>query len=215
MNVHHLLRSVVICLVFSTVCLVSLAQETRKISVELIGSIAATSRKHFQYNTNEGFYWEARVGYQWNQYLESSLSAGYQLRYYGYFAQQQQPYAEIGLGMKRYYVPVAVNMRLNMTEFFYEKLKLWKKPGRWDVYTQVSLATIRGRDVRDMNAEKSLPAGGAYVPFFRYPYAQVYNRLHIAYVGGLRYNIRSGQGIFIEAGEGLLTNAVLGLSTRF
>lgn len=190
------------------------SQSSKKLSVEILGSAFANSKKHFHYNTNEHIYYEARLGYSINRYLETSVSVGYQLRNYLYFAQFQQPYQEVLLSMDRHYIPVAGNIRLYLSDFFYEKLKLWKKQNNWDVYVQVGLATIKGHDVADPN-ETYFRSQGAYAPFYKYPYVAVYNRFQISYVGGVRLNLNESLGIFVEGGEGLLTNAVLGLSARF
>lgn len=189
-------------------------QQIKKFSVEIMGSAFATSKKHFNFNTNEHIYYEARVGYRLNPYFETSLSVGYQLRDFLYFAELPQTNDQVLLFMERHYIPIAANMRLYISEFFYEKLKAWKKQDKWDVYLQVSLGTIKGNDVSDPR-EAVLRAQGAVAPFYKYPYVDVYDRLQVSYVGGVRLNLNKSIGVFIEGGQGQLMHGVIGLSARF
>jgi hypothetical protein len=190
------------------------SQEYKKPTLELLGAVSTSSRKHFNYNTNERAYFEARVGYRLSPYFETSLSIAYQQRDYIYFALFSQPYREVPIFMKRHYIPVALNGRLYLSEFFFEKLKAWKKKGNWDVYTQIGLFTIKGRDVHD-SREGEYASAGAYVPYYMHPYVHAYNRLHLSYLAGLRRNFSKDIGLFIEGGEGLLMNGQLGLSINF
>lgn len=87
---------------------------------------STNSKKHFNYNTNERWYFEGRIGYRVSRYLEPSVSVAYQERNYIYFAMFQQPYREVPLFMKRNYVLLAANLRLYLSDFFHETMKLGK-----------------------------------------------------------------------------------------
>jgi hypothetical protein len=189
-------------------------QPVKKLSLELLNAVETNSNKHFNYNTNEHWYFEGRVGYRLNSYFESSISVGYQLRSYIYFAQFNQPYREAPLFMDRHYIPLALNIRLYLSEFFYEKLKLWVNKEKWDIYIQISLATITGHDVND-SRETDFRSQGAYVPFYKYPYVDVYNHMQISFVAGVRFNFNNHVGLFVEGGEGLLMNGLLGIAISF
>lgn len=189
------------------------SQFVRKVSLELLTATSTNSKKHFNYNTNERWYFEGRLGYRITRYLETSVSVAYQERDYIYFAMFPQPYREIPLFMKRNYVPIACNLRLYLSDFFYEKLKVWKASDKWDVYIQLGLFTIKGNDVHD-SRESEFASQGAYVPYYKYPYVDVYHSLYISYIAGVRRSFGKTIGVFIEGGEGLLMNGQLGLSIR-
>lgn len=101
-----------------------------------------------------------------------------------------------------------------LSDFFFEKLRLWKKEGRFDVYYQVGLATLRGKDLRD-DREESFRGQGYYVPFYLSPYVQEYGKVYITNLAGLRYNLSPHIGIFVEGGDGALMTLQAGLSGRF
>lgn len=189
---------IALCFLWSNMGSNSYCQSSKRISVELLGSAFANSEKQSTYNTNEHIYYEARLGYRLTRYFETSLSVGYQLRNYIYFAQFQQPYSEALLIMDRHYIPVSANIRLYISEFFYENLKLWKKRNKWDVYLQLSLLSIKGRDIPDPN-ETHARSQGAYVPFYKYPYVDVYDRFQISYVAGVRFNLNKSFAFLSKA----------------
>jgi hypothetical protein len=98
------------------------SQTEKKFAIEFVTATSTNSQKHFNYNTNERWYFEGRIGYRLSHYFETSVSAGDQERDYIYFAMFPQPYREVPLFMKRNYVPIAANVRLYLSDFLYEKL---------------------------------------------------------------------------------------------
>lgn len=184
-----------------------------KIYGEAIGSVFFPSGRFFYHNGDEGIYGEIRCGYVINQHLEVNAFAGHEKRYYMYFARFDNG-NEVPLFMDRHYIPIGINLRLNLTEFFYERLKLWKKEDKWDVYNQVGIVTLRGKDFHD-DRDAYFKAQGAHVPYYFYPYVQEYGKVYLSYLAGVRLNFNRHLGVFIEGGQGALTDLQIGISTRF
>ena len=181
--------------------------------LEALGATLFDSERWFNHNEEEGyFYGEFRAGYKFNRYLELNAFVGYQRRYYGYFAQAQNGSLYL-LHMERHYLPIGINFRIYLSEFFYEKLKLWKKKGKWDIYNQIGFAILQEKDKRD-NREEFFRNQGAYVPYYLYPYVQRDGQKFFIYVAGIRYNFSNALGLFIEGGEGARSNLQIGLSVK-
>ncbi|HEX7847440.1 MAG TPA: hypothetical protein VF476_16680 [Chitinophagaceae bacterium] len=183
------------------------------IRIDAIVSAYFTSDRHFYYNGNDGMYYEIRIGYPINKYFEVNASVGYTERSYIYFAKLSNG-TEAPLFMDRYYIPVSANFRLNISDFFYEKLKLWKKQDKWDVYLQLGLVLLKGHDNNDPR-ESDFQSMGATVPYYKYPYVQSYGNKYPSYLAGVRYNFNTKFGIFIEGGDGSFATLQTGLSLRF
>jgi len=184
-----------------------------RFTLEALGATSFDSERWFNHNEEEGyFYGEFRVGYKFNKYLESSAFVGYQRRYYGYFAQAQNGSLYV-LYMERHYLPIGINFRVYLSEFFYEKLKLWKKKGKWDIYNQIGFAILQEKDKRD-SREEFYRNMGAYVPYYVYPYVQRDGQKFFIYVAGIRYNFSNAFGVFLEGGEGARSNLQIGLSAN-
>jgi len=179
----------------------------------VIGSVFFDSERWFNQNEEENyFYGELRTGYSFNKYIEASFFAGYERRYFGYFAEQNGNL--FLLSMERNYVPVGINFRLYLSDFFFEKLKLWKKKERWDVYNQIGIAVMKVKDKRD-SRESYYRNQGAYVPYFLYPYVERNGQKYFTYMAGIRYNFSKKLGIFIEGGQGAFKDLQIGLSAKF
>ena len=146
-----------------------------KISVEVISAISTDSKRHFHYNTNTGVYYETRIGYRINKFFEVNLFVGYQLRNYLYYAEKSGN--QVALIMDRHYVPFGFNSRLYLSDFFYEKMNLWKKKKKWDVYIQLGAMQLRGKDIND-DRDEFYKNQGYVVPFYAYPYQIDYNHFY-------------------------------------
>jgi hypothetical protein len=190
-----------------------------RFAIELVGSVSPEgsltfeSARHFHYNENVGIYGEARISYRINSYFEAGLFVGRQKRFYIYFAQDQIG-NQVPLFMERYYIPGGLNMRLYISDFFQEKLRLWKKQGRWDVYLQLGIVRLFGHDANDVR-EQEFSNQGYIVPYFKYPYVEEYGKIYPSYVLGLRYNAGRHFGVFIEGGDGALTTLQIGFRAVF
>ena len=192
-------------------------QQNKAISgivAEAIGSTSFDSRRWFNHNEEEGYiYGEGRIGYRLNEYLEIHAFVGYQRRYYGYFARAQNGSLYL-LNMERHYLPYGINFRIFLSDFFYEKLKLWKKKGKWDIYNQIGFAILNEKDIRD-EQEEFYRSQGAYVPYYLFPYVQRDGQKFLTYLVGLRLNFSKSIGVFIEGGEGARSNLQIGLAVKF
>ena len=189
------------------------SQKVNGFSVEAIGSVFFNSERHANENGDQGMYYELRFGKALNKYLDVNFGAGYQKRSFIYYAQK----ASVGfipLYMDRHYVPVNASVRLYLSEFFNKDLKVWKKPGKFDVYYQLGLSTLKGKDVFD-DREEDFRSQGFYVPYYLEPYVQEYGKVYITNLAGARYNFNPHFGLFIEGGDGALMTLQIGISTRF
>jgi hypothetical protein len=184
-----------------------------RIRIEAIGSVLFDSERWFNHNEEEDyFYGEFRIGYRFTHYIEANVFIGYEKRHFGYFAQQN---ANLYLlDMERHYTPVGINFRLDLSDFFYELLKLWKKKGKWDIYNQIGFAVLKEKDIRD-NREEFYRNQGAYVPYFLYPYVERNGQKYFTYMAGIRYNFSKKLGIFIEGGQGAFKDLQIGISAKF
>lgn len=181
--------------------------------IDAIVSAFFPSDRHFYYNGNDGMYYELRVGYPINKYFEINASVGYTERSYIYFAKFNNG-TEAPLFMDRFYIPISANLRLNISDFFYEKLKLWKNEGKWDVYMQLGLVLLKGHDDNDPR-ESEFQSMGAAVPFYKYPYVQSYGKKYPSYLVGVRHNFTKRFGAFLEGGDGSFATLQTGLSLKF
>ncbi len=93
-------------------------------------------------------------------------------------------------------------------------MKLWKKLGRWDVYNQVGVVILKGKDIND-SRDNEFKNQGYFVPYYLYPYITRYNRLYLTYLFGVRYNFSKHIGLFLEAGEGALNDLQIGIAGKF
>jgi hypothetical protein len=181
--------------------------------VDAIGSAFFPSKRHATENGDQGIYYEIRIGKSFKNYFEGNISIGYQSRSFIYYAQENSV-GLVPLYMDRHYVPVGVNGRIILSDFFFEKLGLWKKRGKFDVYYQLGIATLRGKDILD-EREESFAGQGYYVPYYIVPYVQEYGKVYITNLAGLRYNFTPTLGVFVEGGDGALMTLQLGFSGRF
>ncbi len=203
-------------LLYSLPLIVHSQKKNRKsvVKIEAIGSVLFDSKRWFNHNEEEGYiYFEFRTGYRFNKYLEANAFVGYQRRFYGYFAQAQNG-SLFPLHMERQYLPIGINFRIYLSEFFYEKLRIWKKMGRWDIYNQIGFTVLQEKDKRD-GREEYYRNQGAYVPYYLYPYAQRDGHKFLVYMVGIRHNFSNKFGVFLEGGEGARTNLQIGLSAKF
>ena len=203
----------IIILVSST--LTASAQETttqKGVALELVTALGTESARFTYNNTNADFFFEARIGYKMNQYFELMAVGGYQHKNYLYFAEKAGN--EVLLFMDRYYMPIGLNARVNISDFFYEKMKLWKKKDKWAVYLQGGPMVMLGKDKRD-SRETELRAQGYNAPFYKYPYVIDRGRFYVSFLAGTRYNFNKNFGLFLEAGLGSLMYAQIGASVRF
>jgi hypothetical protein len=192
---------------------ISIAQALQnKITVEALAATSTNSNRFFNYNENDHFYFELRAGYRINRFFETNLFVGYKEKNYIYFAQKNADL--VPLFMDRHYVPIGINGRIYFSDFFYEKLKLWKKEGRWDVYNQLGVVILKGKDVND-NRENEFRNQGYYVPYYLYPYNVEYNKVYLTYLFGVRYNFSNSVGLFLEAGLGALNDLQIGIAVKF
>lgn len=195
--------------------LVVKGQETlfrKRICFEFATAFGTDSERFSQFNTNADIFFEGRIGYHFRRYLEAIAFVGYQHKSYLYYAEKSGN--ETLLFMDRHYVPVGVNARLYISDFFFEKLKLWKRKDKWDVYLQAGPAFTFGKDKPD-SRESDLKNQGYNVPVYRYPYVNDKNKLYFTYLTGLRYNMGENVGLFVEGGLGSLMYAQAGLSVTF
>jgi len=187
-------------------------QNNSKISIEAISSVHFNSERHANENGDQNIYSELRIGKPINKYFEIHISAGHQKRSFIYYAQKNSV-GFLPLYMERRYIPFCINGRVNLSEFFYEKLHLWKEKGRFDIYYQLGVATLRGKDYLD-EREDSFRSQGFYVPYYLVPYVNEYGKVYIINLAGLRYNISPHAGFFLEGGDGALMTLQLGFSAR-
>jgi hypothetical protein len=186
----------------------------KKTYVEGIGSFYFNSERHANDNGDQDVYGEIRIGYSANNYVSANVFAGFQRRGFIYYARFESPFRLVPLFMNRRYIPFGANLRIDITDVFYQKLKLWKKQGRWNIYNQIGFAFLAGKDKND-SRDNSFKNQGAYVPYYLVPYVVEYNNFYITYLAGLRYNLNKGLGIFIEGGDGALMNLQFGVSAKF
>lgn len=184
----------------------------KKITLEILASALCNSQRFYNLNETDHSYFELRAGYKLDNFFETSVFAGYKLKNFIYFAEKNGN--QIPLFMQRHYTPVGINGRIYLSDFFFEKLKLWKKPGQCDVYNQVGLAILKGQDVND-SRDDEFRNNGYYVPFYSYPYVVQYNLCYITYLFGVRYNFSKNFGLFLEGGEGALNNFQVGIAGKF
>lgn len=187
--------------------------QTPKFSVSVAGSVFFNSERHANENGDQDVYTELRVARRLGKYFEVNAAVGHQSRSFIYYAQTQNG-SLIPLYLSRKYRPVAVSARLYLSEFFTEKLRLWKKPEKWDVYYQLGVATLRGSDRRD-EREESFRQFGALVPYYATPFVEEYGKVYPAYLIGLQYNPGKRISIFAEGGDGALMTLQVGLSAHF
>ena len=181
-------------------------------TIEMLASVEANSARFFNSNENDHFYFELRAGYRINKIFEVNIFAGYKLKNYIYFAEKNGNL--LPLFMYRYYIPVGINGRIYLSDFFYKNLKLWKKSGRWDVYNQVGVAILKGHDVND-SRDNEFKNQGYFVPFYLDPYVIRYNKIYLTYLLGVRYNFSKNFGLFLEGGEGALNTLQIGAAIKF
>lgn len=205
----HLLFLFVFALSYFT----SICQTKNDFLIDVIGSAFFPSKRHATENGDQGIYYELRIGKKLSNYFEGHISVGYQSRSFIYYAQENSV-GLVPLYMDRHYVPVGVSGRVVLSDFFFEKLGLWKKKGKFDVYYQLGIATLRGKDILD-EREESFTGQGYYVPYYIVPYAQEYGKVYITNLAGLRYNFTPQAGVFVEGGDGALMTLQLGFSARF
>src|SRR4030095_8637681 len=192
---------------------ISIGQEVqKKVVIEILTATSTNSARFFTYNENDHFYFELRAGYRINRFFETNLFIGYKEKNYIYFAQKDANL--IPLFMDRHYVPIGINGRIYFSDFFYEKLKLWKKPGRWDIYNQLGVVILKGKDVND-SRESEFRNHGYYTPYYLFPYSVKYNKVYLAFLFGIRYNFSNTTGLLLEAGQGALNDLQIGASVRF
>jgi hypothetical protein len=184
----------------------------KRITIEVLSATSTNSKRFFNSNENDHFYFELRAGYRINKNFEANIFAGYKLKNYIYFAQKNANL--IPLFMDRHYVPVGINGRIYLSDFFHEKLKLWKKPGRWDVYNQIGVVILKGKDIND-SRDNDFRNQGFFVPFYLYPYATRYNRPYLTFLFGARYNFSKNFGLFLEGGMGALNDLQIGVAKKF
>jgi hypothetical protein len=209
-----MIRTILVLLVYVLACFDLSGQETKKsIRLEAIGSAFFPSDRHFYYNGDDGVYYEIRVGYPVGKYCEVNISGGYVKRSFIYFAKFSNG-SETPLFMDRFYIPVAASFRVYLSDFFYEKLKLWKKQYKWDIYVQLGLVVLQGHDKND-ERDAYFQGLGATVPYYKYPYEQEYGAVYPSYLLGLRYNFNKNIGLFLEGGDGSFATLQSGLSFKF
>ncbi|HKC36071.1 MAG TPA: hypothetical protein VKB95_08410 [Chitinophagaceae bacterium] len=211
-KMSYILRKLIVlfCLLLT---LISFGQNVKNsITIEVLAATSTNSRRFFNHNENDHFYFELRAGYRINNFFEINFFTGYKLKGYIYFAQKNGNL--LPLFMDRHYVPVGINGRIYYTDFFYEKLKLWKKPGRWDIYNQVGVAILKGKDIND-SRENEFRNQGYFVPYYLYPYVTRYNKGYLTYLFGVRYNFSKHIGLFLEGGVGALNDLQIGMAAKF
>ena len=195
--------------------LFSVGQETLyfpKLSIEGLTAFGTDSKRFFRYNTNSDIYFEGRIGYRFNRFFEGNFFAGYQHKSYLYFAEKNGN--ETLLFMDRRYVPIGINARLYISDFFSEKLRLWKDQNRWDIYLQFGIGLMKGHDKND-DRENALRNQGYTVPFYKHPYVIDYNRFYVLYLAGIKFHLTKNINLFIEGGQGALMSGQIGVSGRF
>jgi hypothetical protein len=208
----HMLRNLIF-VIYLLVPFISISQSLqKKIIVEALAATSTNSTRFFNYNENDHFYFELRIGYRINRIFETNLFVGYKEKNFIYFAQGNGNL--LPLFMDRHYIPIGLNGRIYYTDFFYEKLKLWKKSGRWDVYNQVGIVILKGKDVND-SRENEFRNQGYYVPYYLYPYSVKYNKIYLTYLFGVRYNFSNSVGLFLEGGQGALNDLQIGAALKF
>ena len=181
-------------------------------SLELNSSHLFTSSRLASDNGDQHLYYEARLGVPIGKYFELKGGASYQLRSFIYYAKGTTGNL-VPLYMERHYNPLNLAGRIYLTEFFLNSLKLWKTPGRWDIYFQLGISVLKGKDVFD-EQEDVYRSQGYFTPYFQEPYIQEYGKVYTTHLIGLRYNFGKHVGVFLEGGEGPLTTMQVGLSLR-
>lgn len=195
-------------LLLTSICFAGNAQVSNKgIAVEAAGSVFFNSMRLSSTNGEQGIYKEVKISYRFDKPFEVGVLAGHQWRSYIYYrlppAGGYSP-----LFMHRDFVPVAVNLRVYLTDYFVDHIRLFKRRERWDVYNQIMLVRLYGKDTRDRNETAQDDIA------YRYPYVHEYGRTYIGYMAGLAYRPTSHMAVFLEGGDGALATLQIGIRAK-
>ncbi len=206
------LRKLIVLFCLSCPFILKGQDKQKKATIEILGAVLTNSARFYNFNETDHSYIELRAGYKLNDYFETNVFVGYKLKNFIYFAEKNGN--QIPLFMQRHYTPVGINVRIYLSDFFFEKFNLWEKTGQCDIYNQVGLAILKGRDVND-SRDNEFRNNGYYVPFYKYPYVVKYNMCYVTYLFGIRFNFSKNFGLFVEGGEGALNNFQIGIAGKF
>ena len=110
--------------------------------------------------------------------------------------------------MHRDFVPVAVNFRVYLTDYFVDNIPLFKRREKWDVYNQLMLVRLYGKDTRDSHetAQDNI--------YYLYPYIHEYGSTYIGFMAGLAYRPTPHLAIFVEGGDGAISTLQIGIRAK-
>lgn len=182
------------------------SQYKKVFEAEINGSAFFDSRRHFYHNGNEGIYKEIKLSYGLNQFFELGLLGGHQYRSYGYFKKINNDF--VILFIDRDYMPIGINIRLNLTDFFVHELKWIKQKERWKVYTQVIPTVLLVSDKRD-------PRDDGKDILYLYPYVQPNGKKYLGFMSGIKYFVSKHLGFAIEGGDGAIATLQIGATLRW
>ena len=201
------MRVLLVFLLFTSICFAADAQISNKgIAVEAAGMVFFNSTRLSFINGEQGIYKEAKVSYRFEKPFEVGVVAGHQWRSYIYYRITPRGYSP--LFMQRDFVPVALNFRVYLTDYFVDHIRLFKRREKWDVYNQIMLVRLYGKDTRDRNetAQDNI--------VYRYPYVHEYGRTYVGYMAGLAYRPTPHMAVFLEGGDGALATLQIGIRAK-
>lgn len=197
-----------ICLfLFSCYCSYSFSQEKNEyISFGLIGSVHFNSKRHEYRNGEQGIYKEIRVSHRFKNYFEIGLFAGHQWRSFIYYKSSQG--SLIPLFMDRDYVPAGLTVRVYLTDVFFEKIRWIKNKEKWEVYNQLVISHLFGkdkRDIRETNQDNIV---------YLIPYVEEYGKVYLGLLLGATFYPMRNIGLFLEGGDGAIATLQAGIKVR-
>lgn len=186
----------------------SIAQVTNQgLAVEVAGSVFFNSTRLSSINGEQGIYKEGRVSHRFAKSFELGVLAGHQWRSYIYYRTPPQGGAQ-ALFLHRDFVPVGVQFRVYLTDYFVDYLHIVKRREKWDMYNQLMLVRLYGKDTRDPNetAQDQI--------IYRYPYVHEYGRTYVGFMAGVAYRFTPHTAVFVEGGDGAMMTLQLGLRAK-
>ena len=201
------MRFLFVLLLLTSICFTANAQVSNKgIAVEAAGTVFFNSMRLSSINGEQGIYKEAKVSYRFEKPFEVGVVAGHQWRSYIYYRITPRGYSP--LFMQLDFMPVALNFRVYLTDYFVDHIRLFKRREKWDVYNQIMLVRMYGKDTRDRyeTAQDNI--------VYLYPYVHEYGRTYVGYMAGLAYRPTPHTAVFLEGGDGALATLQIGIRAK-
>lgn len=175
--------------------------------VEVAGSVFFNSARLSSINGEQGIYKEVKLGYRFKKPFEIDALVGHQWRSYIYY--RVPPQGGLSpLFIHRDFVPVAVNFRVYLTDYFVNTLGLFRRREKWDVYNQIMLVRLYGKDTRD-----PLETPQDQI-IYSYPYIHEYGKVYVGFMAGLAYRPTPHTAIFLEGGDGAIATFQIGVRAK-